>query len=123
MLAYDSINKVVLWPSSSNEGRPILMIYHPDSTGGKNGWWETDPMNRDKPNEIVFGSNGTFIPDLNALIIYGGFGTPNSDFFSSACPTCNAPLNYFWLYRYGLGSGTASTTPAAPTQLRIQMGS
>jgi hypothetical protein len=119
LLAYDSINRVVLWPASSNEGRPILMIYHPDPTGGKNGWWETDPMNRDKPNEIVFGSNGTFIPDLNALIIYGGFGTPNSDFFSSACPTCKAPQNYFWLYRYGLGSGTASTPPAAPTQLRI----
>jgi hypothetical protein len=119
MLAYDSINKVVLWPSSSNEGRPILMIYHPDPTGSKNGWWETDPMNRDKPNEIVFGSNGTFIQDLNALIIYGGFGTPNSDFFADACPTCNAPQNFFWLYRYGAGAGTASTPPAAPTQLRV----
>ena len=103
MLVYDSINKVVLWPASSNEGRPILMIYHPDPTGGKNGSWEIDPMNRDKPNEIIFGSNGTFIPELNVMIIYGGFGTPHSDYFASLCPSCNAPENYFWLYRYGNG--------------------
>ena len=103
MLVYDSINKVVLWPASSNEGRPILMIYHPDQTGGKNGSWEVDPMNRDKPNEIIFGSNGTFIPELNVMVIYGGFGTPNSDYFASACPGCSAPENYFWLYRYGNG--------------------
>jgi hypothetical protein len=103
MLVYDSINKVVLWPASSNEGRPILMIYHPDPTGGKNGTWEVDPMNRDKPNEIIFGSNGTFIPELNVMIIYGGFGTPHSDYFASVCPSCNAPENYFWLYRYGNG--------------------
>jgi hypothetical protein len=102
MLTYDSINKVVLWPASSNEGRPILMIYHPDSTGGKNGNWEIDPMNRDKPNEIVFGSNGTFIPELNALIIFGGFGTPHSDFFADHAGVW-APDNYFWLYRYGNG--------------------
>jgi galactose oxidase-like protein len=102
MLTYDSINKVVLWPASSNEGRPILMIYHPDPTGGKNGNWEIDPMNRDKPNEIVFGSNGTFIPELNALIIFGGFGTPHSDYFADH-PGVWAPDNYFWLYRYGNG--------------------
>src|SRR5262249_24632272 len=92
MLAYDSINNVLLWPASSNEGRPILMIYHPDTqtvvnrkgnrVPGKNGRWEVDPMNRDKPNEIIFGSNGTFIPELNVLVIYGGFGTPNSDYFA-----------------------------------------
>jgi hypothetical protein len=102
MLAYDSINKVVLWPASSNEGRPILMIYHPDPARGKNGSWEIDPMKRDKPNEIVFGSNGTFIPELNALIIFGGFGTPNSDFFADH-PGVSAPEHYFWLYRYGNG--------------------
>ncbi len=103
MLAYDSINKVVLWPASSNEGRPILMIYHPDPKGGKNGKWEVDPMNRDKPNEIIVGSNGTFIPELNVLIIYGGFGTPNSDFFAQY-PGIQAPARYFWLFRYGNGT-------------------
>jgi hypothetical protein len=109
MLAYDPINKVLLWPASSNEGRPILMVYHPDPAGKKNGTWEVDPMNRDKPNEIIFGSNGTFIPQLNVLIIFGGFGTPNSDFLASACPKdCNAPMNYFWLYRYGNGSADRS---------------
>jgi len=111
MLVYDSINKVVLWPASSNEGRPILMIYHPDPSGGKNGSWEVDPMNRDKPNEIIFGSNGTFIPELNVMVIYGGYGTPHSDYFASACPRCSAPANYFWLYRYGNGPADRSIQP------------
>ena len=101
MLVYDSINKVVLWPASSNAGRPILMIYHPDLAGGKNGSWEVDPMNRDKPNEIIFGSNGTFIPELNVMIIYGGFGTPHDDDLTAY--HVDAPENYFWLYRYGNG--------------------
>lgn len=98
-LMYDSINKVLLWPASSNEGRPILMIYHPDTKS-----WETDPMIRDKSGEIITGSNGCFIPELNALIIYGGFGTPHSDFFADH-PDSVAPHNYFWLYRYGDGGG------------------
>ena len=97
MLVYDSVNKVVLWPASSNEGRPILMIYHPDPAGGKNGSWEIDPMNRDKPGEVVYGSNGTFIPELNAMIMYGGFGN------GSGNPDTGAVQNYFWLYRYGNG--------------------
>jgi len=97
MLVYDSINKVVLWPASSNEGRPILMIYHPDPTGRKNGNWEIDPMNRDKPNEVIFGSNGTFIPELNVMVIYGGFAN------GSGNPDLPVPMHYFWLYRYGNG--------------------
>ena len=113
MLVYDPINRVVLWPASSNEGRPILMIYHPDPTGGKNGSWEVDPMNRDKPNEIIFGSNGTFIPELNVMVIYGGFGTPNSDFFAANCPSCSAAENYFWLYRYGNGDGQPYVPPTS----------
>jgi hypothetical protein len=116
-LVYDSVNKVVLWPASSNEGRPIMMIYHPDSTGGKNGTWEVDSMNRDRPNEIIFGSNGTFIPELNVTVIYGGFGTPNSDFFAANCPTCNAPQNYFWLYRYGNGDGQIPVPSVTPPSL------
>jgi hypothetical protein len=91
MLAYDPINKVLLWPASSNTGRPILMIYHPDTRQ-----WEIDPMNRDKPNEVIFGSNGTFIPELNALVIYGGFSGLGSNY-------AVAPENSFWLYRYGNG--------------------
>jgi len=99
MLVYDSINKVVLWPASSNIGRPILMIYHPNLADPKKGTWEVDPMKRDKPNEVIFGSNGTFIPELNVMVIYGGNRDPGDN-----CPTCSqVPENYFWLYRYGNG--------------------
>ena len=91
MLAYDPINKVLLWPAASNTGRPILMIYHPDTKQ-----WEIDPMKRDNPNEVIFGSNGTFIPELNALVIYGGFTGVGSNL-------AVAPQNNFWLYRYGNG--------------------
>ena len=116
MLVYDPINKVVLWPASSNEGRPILIIYHPDPGGGKNGTWEIDPMNRDKPNEVIFGSNGTFIPELNAMVMYGGFAN------GSGNPDLPVSMNYFWLYRYGNGNGQpyvpptpVVTPPATPT--------
>jgi PKD repeat protein len=110
MLVYDSINKVVLWPASSNEGRPIMMIYHPDPAGGKKGSWEIDPMNRDKPGEVVYGSNGTFIPELNVMIMYGGFGNGSGNVDTGAVQ------NYFWLYRYGNGDGKPYVPPT-PTSV------
>jgi hypothetical protein len=45
---------------------------------------------------VIFGSNGTFIPELNALVIYGGFTGVGSNL-------AVAPQNNFWLYRYGNG--------------------
>lgn len=114
-LMWDSVNQVLLWPASQNEGRPLLMIYHPDPTGGKAGTWEIDPMRRPE-GQVIFGSNGSFVPELNALVIYGGFGGAASEIFIAAKAagwTGTAPtMSTFWLYRYGTGSAPIPTPRA-----------
>ena len=85
-LAFDPINRVVLFPNTRNYGGTFkhLGIYRVDRDQ-----WEIEPV----PVEVV-GNMLTFDPTHNCLVLMGGNGTP--------------PPTRFWLYRYGTG---AAATP------------
>jgi hypothetical protein len=100
MLLWDSVNKVLMFPQiPGGDLAPVqLYIYHPDRN-----LWEEMPMNN--PDGIpVYGRHAVFDPLQNVLLVMGRK--------SGADPRV-------FLYRYGDGSGTSPTAPAAPTNLRI----
>lgn len=112
MLFYDTVNNKVLWPATNNQGRPILLVFTPPSTPcGSDFSWSVDPMLRDRPSEVVYGSNGVYVPELNAMMQYGGFGN-NSGMTQDMCPGCAVlpSQNYFWLYRFAGAGASGSAT-------------
>jgi hypothetical protein len=86
-LAFDSINRVVLFPNTHDYGGTFkhLGIYHVDR-----GRWEVEAVPAG-----VFGNILTFDPTRNCLVLMGGNGS------RAPHPT------RFWLYRYGTGEAGA----------------
>jgi hypothetical protein len=95
MPVFDSVNNVLLYPyiNSLDDGRPKLLIYHPDKNS-----WETDSMYQ--PDGLpVRGNSFTFDPVHNVLISFGGLA-PGGD--------ADPSVTHFFLYRYGNGSSQHS---------------
>ena len=88
-LAFDSINRVVLYPNSyENSGRMYgLGIYHVDS---KKWEWEAVPPGP----PFVQGNVLAFDPGNNVMLLYGG-----KDGSDAGVP------EVYWLYRYGNAGG------------------
>ena len=101
-LAWDSVNKVLLWPHEPVLGGQItLYIYHPDTNT-----WEKDSMYQPQ-GLMVHGRQIVFDPFQNALLTIGSYDTDPSN-----------AQKYFFLYRYSSGSGGVASPPApvpAPT--------
>lgn len=116
MLVFDSVNNKVIWPAASNLGRPIILTYSPGT-----GTWTIDPMLKDRPSEIAWGSNGTYAPALNVTMMYGGEEGHDVD----NCAKVPAPTtvqNYFWLYRTdGAVATQATITVINPTGAAISV--
>lgn len=89
-LAFDPVNRVVLYPSAGNNGGRILGlgIYHVDT-----GRWEWEAVPSGSP--AVQGNVVGFDTGHNAMLLYGGKDSDDVDL-----PTV------FWLYRYGPGAPT-----------------
>src|SRR5262249_31590823 len=71
---FDSINNKVLLLATAATGTFILMIYTPPTSPcAGNGSWSIDQMVRDRQDQVVLGGAGAvFIPELNAMVSYGG---------------------------------------------------
>lgn len=96
-IAWDSINKVLMWPKI---GSGPLNIYHPDTKT-----WEANiPTTTNIPGLNAKGRLAVFDPYQNVLIFYGGIGD-------------GVPVDpYFYIYRYADGTGAPpppDTTPPA----------
>jgi len=101
--AWDSANRVLYlvdYVLGVDASLARMHIYHPDT-----GAWEAFPLTLSEDGGPVYGNHMVYDAAQNALVLLGG--------------DINPARPYFYLFRYGGGSGPAdSLAPSAPTNLR-----